>query len=436
MDVSGRDVPVLKKMSRLKRSRVRTVRFQWPPEWLEAVADNLKVDLTDRRVTGTIAAAVKQLSDAFIDQTRARIVSGDKHISPGADYGDDRLYRTSYTAYYLPVNVPKIIELLESSGLSWGSVHRILDLGTGPGTAPVACLIARSRAGIGSPVNITALDRSRHFLALSENVITTFRRILDIPGSDRFYRYDLPEETVEKRRDLSDTGYDLVTAANILAELPEHALARLPRFFDRTVNAGGSILFLEPARRHPARRVTALRDELVSMGWRVLYPCTGDFPCPVLHRARDWCHHRLAWDTPGHILQVDRLTGMRKNLLNFTGFVLQKPGGRTPDSTGNSIVAHPDGRAPVSPVYVCRVISDVIIQKGRFCVHVCGFIEGSARAVPALLEKRRLTQYNDLFTDLARYDRIRLERTEFRGNQLILNEHSRLTTDFENGDQE
>lgn len=423
-------------MPKLKRSRVRSACFQWPPGWIKAVADGLQVDLSDRRVTGTIAPAVKQLSDAFIDQTRARIVSGDKHVSPGADYGDDRLYRTSYTAYYLPVNVPKIVDLLESSALSWDSVHRILDLGTGPGTAPVACLIARSRAGARSPVTFTALDRSRHFLALSETVITVFRNLLNIPGVDRFNRYDLLEYAVDNQRGISDTGYDLVTAANILAELPAHVREVLPGLFDRTVNPGGCILLLEPARRHPARHVTAVRDELVSMGWSVLYPCPGSYPCPVLHRARDWCHHRLAWDAPRHILQVDRLTGMQKNLLNFTGFVLKKPGLQLHDSTGNSSAASPDSLQPVSAVYTCRVISDVIIQKGRFCIHVCGFIEGRARAVPALLEKRRITHYNALFTDLARYDRIRLENTEFRGNQLILNEYSRLTTDFVNGDQE
>lgn len=424
-------------MRRRKKGRVRSARFKWSLEWLEAVFTKLGLDISDRQHIKSIASAIKKLSDTFIDQTGTKPVS---NRNPPAQsrwlYGNDNLLRTAYAAYYLPVNVPKIVEILESMWFRWDTVQHILDIGSGPGTAAVACLIARVRAGLTSPIDITVCDHSRDFLELSKKIIILFRRILNIPGDDRFFLFDLSSDSDKRDHAYLKTGYDLALAANIIAEIPEIASARLADFFAGLVNPGGHVVFLEPARRQPARHVTAIRDELTHHGWNVLYPCPASYPCPLMSDRKDWCHHRLFWQAPEHISAIDRLIGMEKNLLNFTGFILEKPLETDLKPVESEAFNCDQNQIGVRVCLPCRVISDVRPQKGRYCVHVCGVFDGKARALQALLEKKRMTDYTGLLANLARYDLIRLENVSIRGNQLILDENSRLTTCIKDDDRE
>lgn len=430
-------MPDLENLRKRKKARVRSARFAWPPKWLEAVTTELGFDISDRRHVKSIASAIKRLSDTFIEQTGAKPIGGrNSSVQSRWLYGDDNLLRTAYAAYYLPVNVPKLVEMFESVRFPWGSVGHILDIGTGPGTAAIAGLIARARTGLTSPVDITLCDHSRDFLELSKQMIAVFRRILNIPGTDLSYHFILSSDSGKNDHIYQKTGYDLVLAANIVAELSKNTTDELPSHLADLVNPGGYVVFVEPARRLPARQVTAVRDEVIKTGWKVLYPCPASYPCPLMSRQKDWCHHRLLWQAPEHISAIDGLIGMEKNLLNFTGFILEKPS-ETDSIFAESEFLGPDRNQGGDRVSLpSRVISDVMAQKGRYCVYVCGIFNGKARALPAVLEKKRMTDYTECLAGLARYDLIRLENVGIRENQLILDENSRLTTCIDDSDQE
>lgn len=230
-----------------KKARVRSARFAWPPNWLEAVTTELGLDISDRRHVKSIASAIKRLSDTFIEQTSAKPVGGrNSSVQSRWLYGDDNLLRTAYAAYYLPVNVPKLVEMFESVRFPWDSVGHILDIGTGPGTAAIAGLIARARTGLTSPVDITVCDHSRDFLELSKQMIAVFRRILNIPGTDLSYHFILSSDSGKNDHIYQKTGYDLVLAANIVAELPKNITAELPSYLADCVNPGGYVVSSSP----------------------------------------------------------------------------------------------------------------------------------------------------------------------------------------------
>ncbi len=330
-----------------KKKPVKPARFQWTPELIHLVTDTL--DLTDSNpaTLRTMAAAVKSLSDTFLLGTLESV----------RVYGAEARLRSAYAAYYLLANLPKVVETLESAPIDWDSVTSVLDLGTGPGTALIGVMLARHRAGIKTPVSLTALDHSPDFLHIAKNLLTVFRNNLHIGGSDRFLVRDLTTESRSTRwqghvpPDIvpasvfpfgSPTSpittapittapgaaaaepFDLVTAANVLVELPDAALQTIPEILNERVRDDGYVLLLEPAQRDPARRLLAIRDRLCASGWKNLFPCPGNYRCPALDRKRDWCHHRLKWTPPALVEEIDRLTGMHKSLLNFTGLVFRK----------------------------------------------------------------------------------------------------------------
>ena len=404
----------------LKKPNIRPVRFPWTEDLSETVRAALKLPPENDTAVELLAESVKQLSDRFL-------LTG---ISPYADTPD---FLRAYVSYYLPVNVPKIADTLLCSGIcasdppggappegspesrqSQQEYLRVLDLGTGPGTALIALLLVRNMLNRHGPLDITATDRTPAFLEAAEALVTAFRHLTGIPGSNRFLLRDIP--------DIPPGPFDCVMMANVMAELTGSLMDRFHERLETLVAPGGAVLLMEPAQRRVARALHALRDALNPAIWHILYPCPGAYPCPALTRDRDWCHHRLAWDPPETVRCIDRNTRMNKQFLNFTPLVLRRrdiPGGDT---------------APEPPVL--RVISDVRILKGKLEVLVCGEFGDDSHLRTVMLENKKMTRYNEMFTDLVRYDRIRIEHVEVRGDRLILSETSRLTCVVDDGDRE
>ena len=85
---------------------------------------------------------------------------------------------------------------------------------------------------------------------------------------------------------------DLVTAAYVLAELPEAAAGGAAReLWDA---AAGMLVLVEPGTPAGFARIRAARSALIDAGGHVAAPCTHDNDCPILQP--DWCHfsQRLA----------------------------------------------------------------------------------------------------------------------------------------------
>lgn len=410
--------------SGFKRSRVGRARFGWSPELVRIVMETLgSGNGPQQEWLRQTADAVKTLSDTFLNP------DGLPELIPV--YGADPQLRPAYAAYYLLANVPKIVEALESARPDWSGIRHVVDLGTGPGTALVGMLIARERAGIRSPVSITGIDYSADFLSLAQSIVNAFRNNLGIGGPDRFLIRDLNAAPGSSRPAGIGEPADLLMAANVMAELSDASISGFPDLLETHLRPGGYALLLEPAQRRPARRLLDVRDRLGAAGWSILFPCPGRFPCPALERRRDWCHHRLEWDPPPPVSEIDRITGMYKHLLNFTGLMLQKPAA---DPSLHEIVPDvTDSRPGLQTTNAadggleCRIVSEILARKGRYEAFVCGDFGAGPHLLIAVLEKKRINDYNESFLELARYDRVRIDGAVIRGGRLVLSEDSRLT---------
>lgn len=391
---------------KLKKARVRTARFQWPSPLHHLLATTLHLDNLSPDALEATAQVVKQLSHTFLEGSVASDGISEK-------YGDDPDFHRAYAAYFLQVNVPKLVELFHDANLVSTPPRHVLDLGTGPGTAVVATLIAL--AGTTRSVDITAVDHSRDFLTTTETLSATFRRHLSLPGTTRTVRanltkaLELPDPTL-----LWGDKHDLVILSNALAELSEDALEDLPEQFHRQFQPGTTVLFMEPAQRVPARRLLQIRDRLCALGWHVRYPCPGNYPCPALKRERDWCHHRLAWEAPDHITRIDALTGMNKNVLNFSPLVMESPG--SPQQELQTTCSTPS----------LRVISEVRPTKGKMEITACGCFPDGSHLKVCMLENKRVSERNEEFMELCRYDRIEITNAELRPERLVLTRESEL----------
>jgi ribosomal protein RSM22 (predicted rRNA methylase) len=156
----------------------------------------------------------------------------------------------------------------------------LLDVGAGPGTAAWAV-----RDAWPSLAAITLVEPNATFRDLASRL--------------------MPEATiVAGSLGMALPRADLVTAAYVLAELPEAAAAGTAR--ELWSAAAGMLVLVEPGTPAGFARIRAARAALIEAGGHVVAPCTHDNVCPIVARSvgesrsdqktNDWCHfsQRLA----------------------------------------------------------------------------------------------------------------------------------------------
>lgn len=146
---------------------------------------------------------------------------------------------------------------------------RLLDAGSGPGTASWAA------AEIWPLETVTMLDRNPHLLAAARALALASKTL----AKAQFVAGDLA--ALEP-----SASYDLVLAGYTFAEIPdrlrEPALARLWEV------CRGMLVIVEPGTPKGFASVLACRTLLLDAGARMVAPCPGNHPCPIV--APDWCH--------------------------------------------------------------------------------------------------------------------------------------------------
>jgi len=148
------------------------------------------------------------------------------------------------------------------------SPESLLDVGAGPGTAAWA-----SREVWPSLGTVTMLEPNAVFRDLASKLMPDARIVAGRLGTE------LPRT-------------DLVTAAYVLAELPEAAAAGTAR--ELWGAASEMLVLVEPGTPGGFARIRAARAALIEAGGHVVAPCTHDEACPL--QGDDWCHfsQRLA----------------------------------------------------------------------------------------------------------------------------------------------
>jgi SAM-dependent methyltransferase len=336
----------------------------------------------------TLAANVARLSE-FLTRDRDRL--------PMA-YLKDQGLREAYEAYYLPANLRKIQTPLAELALHPGDLLgkdrlRVLDLGCGPGTAMLGAL-AFFAAGKKHPrIEFTAVDHVSENLEIAEKLFTAFMSSGDLDAS-----LTTVHSAIERVPHLPEKTYDLVVFSNVLNEIFIHEGERIARrtalaaeLLKRFLADDGSCIIIEPALRDTSRGMLEVRDGLLEQGFHIYAPCFCFSGCPALANPKDWCHEDLEWDTPGEILELDRLTGLRKDTLKFSYLILRKDNRSLAGLYGGNTF---------------RVVSEPLVSKGKREFYICG---EAGRRLITRLDKDETAQ-NEPFGSLQRGDIVGFER--------------------------
>ena len=304
-----------------------------PPELLERISAYRRREGGLRR--DSLVDGVRRLSEMF---------TGARPMEPG--YLSRRALRRAYVCYYLPVNYARVRTILrELKGFaSVPAGARVLDFGAGPGTASLAAVDELERP------ELTLVD------------------VVDEALDDAAFLLDRP---FERAAEATGGSYDLILAANVMAELPDPGPVR--RLLDHALAPDGYLVLVEPATPGPARRVMAWRDELVSAGYRIAAPCLGATACPMRSHGDLWCHQDAPWDAPRGIAELDRELGFDKESLKYSYLVVTRAG---------AVRAAADR---------WRVVSNMHRSKGRAWAWLCGEKEELVKA--DLLTRHRIPEF-------------------------------------------
>ncbi len=318
------------------------------------------------------------------------LLTRERENLPDAYLKDKRL-RQAYLLYFVPSNLAKIhLPLRELSlhpkGILSKEQLRILDVGSGPGTATLGALDFFSQQGKRPLLQFTAVDQVGENLKDAENLFRSRRDRTGINASLRTIRSE-----VEKAMDrLAGDRYDIIVLSNVMNELfhgNEDRIAKrtlfLKNILSRLLAPEGSCIIIEPALRETSRELLMVRDGLLEEGFSLYAPCFGNVKCPALANPKDWCHEDVPWDPPEIVKEIDSRIGLRKDSFKFSYLVLRKDGLSLADIHGGDSF---------------RVVSEPLVSKGKIEFYLCG--KGERRLIMRLDKNK--TPSNQTFEELRR----------------------------------
>ncbi len=312
----------------------------------------------------SLAADVARLS---------RLLTEEREHMPAA-YLRNRRLRKAYISYFLPSNLRKIHLPLRELSLHPQSTLlnerlRILDIGSGPGTATLGVLEFLSGKGKKPVLEITAADQVPENLQDAEALFESYRDRYNMEAS-----LHTVKTSVEKLEQSLTGHYDLIILSNVLNELFPREEEKIPKRIDllhavlgRFLARNGSCVIIEPALRDTSREMLMVRDGLLTHGFHAYSPCLMSESCPALLNPKDWCHEDVPWDPPALIQKLDKLTGLKKDSLKFSYSVIRK------DNIS---------LADMHDIPSFRIVSGPLVSKGKIEFYLCG--KGGRRLITRL----------------------------------------------------
>jgi SAM-dependent methyltransferase len=220
----------------------------------------------------------------------------------------------AYALYYSPINAAKIVHLIPQLTFDTETIS-VLDVGCGPGTVGLALLAALKHT-----IKLTCIESCARMRATAEKLFRSWE-----PASS------LQSLTISSSLAnlAANSSFDLVVAANVVAELSEQEGQRYVATLANSVAPGGFLLLLEPGQLAHTRRLMQLRDQVVQEYTQLtpIFPCLRADPCPMLQSSQtDWCHGELEWHQPPLHAQLDQLLCFNKHRIKFSSFIFQRGG--------------------------------------------------------------------------------------------------------------
>jgi ribosomal protein RSM22 (predicted rRNA methylase) len=292
----------------------------------------IDVGASGTRVPRQLGQDVLELSRRFTRERERSPVS----------YMNNSQLRAAYLAYFFPINLAKVQELLDelSPAFLWGhqdGVTRVLELGCGPGTGIMAILDWAASRGLleDSGLECVAVDHSQQALRTCRELWDHYvPQFAPQPCRLQLVHGDLQRDWTGALRHLTGAApYDLIIMENLLSELFVGAPDRIDRRASVVASAldllsdKGTVMLIEPALRDSSRELHHVRDRLLATGACTVYsPCLHERPCPALAHPDDWCHEERGWSPPAWIQAIDQEVGFIKDALKFSYVLLRKDG--------------------------------------------------------------------------------------------------------------
>lgn len=245
------------------------------------------------------AAEIASLSRAYTEHSVGSTLTAPVH---------GKLSAEAYALYYTPINAAKVVHLLPQIAPLHGTL-RLLDFGSGPGTAALAFL-----AGAECCLDVHCVETSAAMRSVAQKLLESWS------GTSSVSRLAITAAMPAR-----DAGkFDIIIAANSVAELGEQQSRSILEELMARLAPSGVLMLLEPGQQAHTRRLMQLRDCLAT-SLTPIYPCTTAEACPMLAAsADDWCHTSLTWRQPPLSRQLDKLLGFNKHRIKFSAFIFQR----------------------------------------------------------------------------------------------------------------
>ncbi len=276
-------------------------------------------------------------------------------------YLRQKRFRDAYISYFLPANLEKIHLPLRELSLHPARFFakdriRVLDVGTGPGTALLGVMDFFAGQEPSPRLDLTALDPVRENLAHARVLAGERLAGYAAAGTLMTINADAVRAASLKER------FDLVLLSNVVNELyagqddRTEKRAGIAAGIIGLLEDAGSCIIIEPALREASRDLLMVRELLRGMGFLPYSPCLTGAGCGAIANARDWCHEDIPWEPPSLVRDIDLLTGLRKESLKFSYLVVRKDGLSLADICGGAY----------------RAVSEPIVTKGKTELYLCG----------------------------------------------------------------
>lgn len=219
----------------------------------------------------------------------------------------------AYALYYTILNAAKVLHVAPLLSDLPESIS-VLDFGCGPGTVGLALL-----SGLSKSFSLTCVEQSKPMQSVARRLLSGFAaeaHPLKLSIMD-----GLPQEVGER--------FDLVVAANALAELSDETAEDMVVRLVERVAENGYLLVIEPGQLPHTRRLMSLRDSVLLNHVEMVpqFPCTHRDLCPMLGSSvTDWCHGTLDWTQPRLHAQLDSLLSFNKHRIKYSAFLFRRGG--------------------------------------------------------------------------------------------------------------
>lgn len=251
---------------------------------------------------------------------------------------------SAYLHFFLPWNLYRLSWLLPGLDMPLQRDSRILDLGSGPLTLPIALWCVRPEFRE-LPLRFTCVDVSMQAM---ERGIALLKALggEKMPWEIRLFRGPLEKSLPRPNpRDNSIRSYDCIMAANVLNELAnerskadslEQRMAGIVEKIIGALRAGGKFFLVEPGTRLGGKVVSLARAAALERGCTPIAPCTHSGPCPMqaenemeddrrLPSFSGWCHFtHPVFNAPEALSKLGEETRLQKRSMALSCLLMQK----------------------------------------------------------------------------------------------------------------